>query len=83
MIEGIKIIPLKQIKDERGKIMHMLRSDSEIFEKFGLNGPIFGQSYLTAFFAIFSIFKSLAYGKYVSEWDNFLLRDVLELAKTF
>lgn len=35
MIEGIKIIPLKQIKDERGKIMHMLRSDSEIFEKFG------------------------------------------------
>ena len=35
MIEGIKIIPLKQIKDERGKIMHMLRSESEIFEKFG------------------------------------------------
>mgnify|MGYP001397144999 FL=1 len=35
MIEGIKITPLKQIKDERGKIMHMLRSDSKIFEKFG------------------------------------------------
>ena len=35
MIEDVKVIPLKQIKDERGKIMHMLRSDSEIFEKFG------------------------------------------------
>ena len=27
--------PLKQIVDERGKVMHMLRSDDEIFEKFG------------------------------------------------
>ena len=35
MIEGIKITPLKQIKDSRGKIMHMLRSDSPIFENFG------------------------------------------------
>ena len=35
MIEGVKITPLKQIKDERGKIMHMLRSDSKIFKKFG------------------------------------------------
>jgi len=35
MIEGVKITPLKQISDERGKVMHMLRSDSEIFESFG------------------------------------------------
>ena len=35
MIEGVKITPLKQIKDERGKIMHMLRSDSKIFKNFG------------------------------------------------
>tara|TARA_B100001057_G_C22307303_1_gene740659 strand:+ start:109 stop:543 length:435 start_codon:yes stop_codon:yes gene_type:complete len=35
MIDGVKITPLKQIKDERGKIMHMLRSDSKIFENFG------------------------------------------------
>ena len=35
MIEGIKITPLKQIKDERGKVMHMLRNDSENFTKFG------------------------------------------------
>ena len=34
-IAGIKITPLKIIKDDRGSVMHMLRSDSEIFEKFG------------------------------------------------
>ena len=35
MIEGIKITPLKQIEDERGKVMHMLRNDSNNFVKFG------------------------------------------------
>jgi dTDP-4-dehydrorhamnose 3,5-epimerase len=35
MIEGIKIQSLTQIHDERGKVMHMLRNDSPIFEKFG------------------------------------------------
>ncbi|WP_440677288.1 WxcM-like domain-containing protein [Candidatus Pelagibacter sp. HIMB1587] len=35
MISGIKITPLKQIKDNRGKIMHMLRSDSSVFQAFG------------------------------------------------
>lgn len=35
MIEGISIIPLKQIADERGKIMHMLRADDSYFEQFG------------------------------------------------
>jgi dTDP-4-dehydrorhamnose 3,5-epimerase len=35
MIEGVQIIPLKQIPDERGKIMHMLRADDPHFEKFG------------------------------------------------
>ena len=35
MIEGIKITQLKQIEDERGKVMHMLRSDSDNFAKFG------------------------------------------------
>lgn len=35
MIEGIKIVPLKQILDERGKIMHMLRCDAPHFEQFG------------------------------------------------
>lgn len=35
MIEGVKITKLKQIKDKRGRIMHMLRSDSKVFKKFG------------------------------------------------
>lgn len=35
MIEGVFIKDLKQIPDERGKIMHMLRVDDEHFEQFG------------------------------------------------
>jgi dTDP-4-dehydrorhamnose 3,5-epimerase len=35
MIEDVKIIPLKQISDERGKIMHMIRCTDPHFEKFG------------------------------------------------
>jgi len=34
-IDGVMIKKLKQICDERGKIMHMLRCDDELFEKFG------------------------------------------------
>ena len=35
MIADIKITKLKQIMDERGKIMHMMRIDNPIFKKFG------------------------------------------------
>ena len=35
MISGVEIVPLKQIPDERGKIMHMMRCDDLFFEKFG------------------------------------------------
>ena len=35
MIEGVQITPLRQIEDERGKVMHMLREDSPVFERFG------------------------------------------------
>lgn len=35
MIHGIVIKELKQIPDERGKIMHMLREDDPLFERFG------------------------------------------------
>ena len=35
MIDGVEVIPLKQIPDERGKIMYMLRDDDKHFEKFG------------------------------------------------
>ena len=35
MIKDIKITPLKILSDNRGKVMHMLRKDDPIFEKFG------------------------------------------------
>jgi dTDP-4-dehydrorhamnose 3,5-epimerase len=35
MIEGLIITPLKQILDERGKVMHMLRADAPHFKQFG------------------------------------------------
>jgi dTDP-4-dehydrorhamnose 3,5-epimerase len=35
LIEGVKIKILKYIPDERGKLLEILRSDDEIFEKFG------------------------------------------------
>ncbi len=35
MIAGVRVEPLKQIPDERGKILHMMRCDTPGFEKFG------------------------------------------------
>ena len=35
MIHGVKIIPLRQVVDERGKIMHMLKATDPHFIKFG------------------------------------------------
>jgi len=35
MIEGVAVEQLKQIADNRGKVMHMLRCDSSLFTKFG------------------------------------------------
>ena len=35
MIDGVKVTPLKQYRDERGKVMHMLREDDDIFKRFG------------------------------------------------
>ena len=35
MIQGVELTPLKTISDDRGKVMHMLRSDSSIFKSFG------------------------------------------------
>ena len=33
-IEGVEIVSLKQIPDERGKVMHMLKATDKHFEKF-------------------------------------------------
>ncbi|MFZ5447614.1 MAG: dTDP-4-dehydrorhamnose 3,5-epimerase family protein [Thermodesulfobacteriota bacterium] len=35
MIDGVIITPLRQILDERGKVMHMLRRDAPHFQEFG------------------------------------------------
>ncbi len=35
MIDGVKVIPLKQILDERGKVMHMLKATDPHFINFG------------------------------------------------
>jgi len=35
MIDGVKVIPLRQIHDERGKVMHMLKTTDEHFQQFG------------------------------------------------
>ena len=35
MIDGVILTPLRQIFDERGKVMHMLREDDEVFTNFG------------------------------------------------
>jgi dTDP-4-dehydrorhamnose 3,5-epimerase len=34
-IAGVRVVPLRKFADERGVIMHMLRSDSPHFERFG------------------------------------------------
>ncbi len=34
-INGVRLHKLKQFHDERGKVMHMLRSDDKHFEQFG------------------------------------------------
>lgn len=35
MLEGVIVTPLRQILDERGKVMHMLRADAPHFTRFG------------------------------------------------
>ena len=35
MIQGVKVKQLKVIPDERGRLMEILRSDDDIFKKFG------------------------------------------------
>jgi dTDP-4-dehydrorhamnose 3,5-epimerase len=35
VIEGVKIVPLRQIVDERGKVMHMLKATDPHFLEFG------------------------------------------------
>jgi len=60
MIEGVKIKKLKIIPDDRGRLMEILRSDDEIFGKFG-------QVYMTTAYP--GIIKAWHYHKI--QTDNF------------
>ena len=35
MIDGVKVKKLKVVPDDRGRLMEILRSDDDIFQKFG------------------------------------------------
>ena len=35
MIKDVKVTPLRQILDERGKVMHMLKVSDTNFQQFG------------------------------------------------
>lgn len=35
MIDGVKVVPLRRIPDDRGKIMHIMKSSDEEFDTFG------------------------------------------------
>ncbi|HEX2022574.1 MAG TPA: dTDP-4-dehydrorhamnose 3,5-epimerase family protein [Candidatus Thermoplasmatota archaeon] len=35
MIQGVQVVPLRKIPDERGAVYHMLREDAPHFERFG------------------------------------------------
>ncbi|MEA3488866.1 MAG: dTDP-4-dehydrorhamnose 3,5-epimerase family protein [Candidatus Omnitrophota bacterium] len=60
MIEGVRVKKLKLIPDDRGRLMEILRSDDEIFEKFG-------QVYMTTVFP--GVVKAWHFHK--KQTDNF------------
>ena len=35
VIDGVSLVKLKVIEDQRGAVLHMLRSDSQLFDEFG------------------------------------------------
>lgn len=61
MIDGVKMKKLKIIPDERGRLMEILRTDEEIFIKFG-------QVYMTTLYP--SVVKGWHYHK--NQVDNFV-----------
>jgi len=60
MIEGVKVKQLRMIPDERGRLMELLRSDYEVFIKFG-------QTYMTTVYP--GVVKAWHYHKV--QYDNF------------
>ncbi len=62
MIDGVKVKKLRVIPDERGRLMEMLRSDDELFIKFG-------QVYMTTGYP--GVVKAWHYHK--KQVDNFVV----------
>jgi len=62
LIEGVKIKKLNVFPDERGRLMEMLRSDDELFKKFG-------QVYMTTAYP--GVVKGWHYHK--KQTDNFVV----------
>jgi dTDP-4-dehydrorhamnose 3,5-epimerase len=62
LIDGVQVKQLKVIPDERGRLMEMLRSDDELFIKFG-------QMYMTTAYP--GAVKAWHYHK--KQWDNFVV----------
>ncbi len=62
MIEGVKVKKLKVVPDERGRLMEMLRSDDDLFIKFG-------QIYMTTAYP--GVVKGWHYHK--KQVDNFVV----------
>jgi len=60
MIEGVKVKELKVVPDDRGRLMEILRSDDDIFKKFG-------QVYITTAYP--GVVKAWHYHK--EQTDNF------------
>lgn len=80
MIDGVKIRKLKVIPDERGYLMEILRSDDELYRRFG-------QAYITVAYP--GIVKAWHYHKeqvdtftIVSGMGKFVLYDRREKSKT-
>ena len=61
MIDGVKFRKLRVIPDERGRLMEMLRSDDEMFKKFG-------QVYMTTTYP--QVIKAWHYHKL--QYDSFI-----------
>lgn len=61
LIQGVRTKPLRMLPDERGRLMEMLRSDDEIFVKFG-------QVYMTTAYP--GVVKGWHYHKV--QFDNFV-----------
>lgn len=79
-IEGVVLSPLKIIKDERGAVMHFLRSDSEVFHGFG-----------ETYFSVVNPKVTKGWKQHVSAWGHlavpvgkvrFVLHDLREGSST-